>query len=407
MSPTADGFNGLDRRALLRFLAGSGAVLSGAITPGAASRVAAQSTPEAGGPAADGATAESLADFGPFVPGESAGPAPDLPKRMAFTVPTQNEYFLQISDGIQMAADERGLEYQLLSSEGDPVKNIDIINSLLQRGVGGLFIQPEDAQAQGQVLQQAIDQGVCVVFLVTPPCTSQIVADQYDLGYQQAIATVKWIEENMGGEAKVVNFILDHIEALIPRHQGTLDGLATGGPGIEVIVEQELQRISQEEGFEFASTILQAQPDANVWLGPDDTVLGVNSYLSSVGRNPAEEAVYLSGLAGTVAGKDAVSEGNTFIRSVWGFNDPLNGYAVGQFVADWLEGKEIPQVIQVKAAEMTTAEQVEAWDAALADPSAAFQLALEGEEPSTSFLGSISYATKDNYLRNIIGGSDG
>ena len=115
----------------------------------------------------------------------------------------------------------------------------------------------------------------------------------------------------------------------------------------------------------------------------------------------------MSGRAGTVAGKNAVKEGDTFIRSVWGFNDPLHGYAVGQFVADWLDGKAIPQVIQLRAVEMTTAAEVDAWDVGLADPAAAFQLALAGEEPSTTFLGSISYATKDNYLRNIIGGSDG
>ena len=61
------------------------------------------------------------------------------------------------------------------------------------------------------------------------PATIQGMADQYDLGYTQAIATVEWIKENLGGTATVVSFILDHIEILIPRRQGTNDALATGG----------------------------------------------------------------------------------------------------------------------------------------------------------------------------------
>ncbi len=53
------------------------------------------------------------------------------------------------------------------------------------------------------------------------------------------------------------------------------------------LVEQELQKITADEGFEFASTMLQANPDIMVWLGPDDTVLGVDAFLKSKKQDPA------------------------------------------------------------------------------------------------------------------------
>ena len=373
-------------------------VRAAALSPGRG--LAQSSAPGGSGP---GGAPEFISDFAPFVPSDAVGTVPDLPKRMAFAIPTANEYYTQIGNNIELGASDAGVEYQVLISDSDPVKGVDNLNSALQVGVGGLVVQPEDAAAQGVVLQQAIDDGVCVIFFVTPPSTVQTVADQYTLGYDQAVSTVKWIDENLGGTATVVNFTLDFIEALIPRRHGSEEGLATGGDGITVI-SQELSDITQDEGFTFASTLLQAHPEINVWIGPDDTMLGVNSYLESIGKDASTELIYCTGLAGSQAGKDAVAAGNTFLRAVWGFNDPLAGYAYGRFVGDWLAGKSIPQVILLGSVEMTDAAAVEAFDAILADPKAGFEGALAGDDLGVSFLGSISYDTKDDYLVNIIQG---
>lgn len=212
------------RRNLLKAVAVGGvAVVAGSTFLAACST--SKTDDAAGGDAAGGDAAAGgpnnkakLSEFAAYDPAAAAGSAPsDLPKSVAYFTPVANEYYKQISDNISKACKARGLDYQFVVSETDPVKGVDQISQALQKGVGGVIVQPDDAKGQAVVLQKAIDAGVHVTFFVTPPATAQTMADQYALGYDQGKGAVEWINANMGGKAKVCNFILDHIEALIPR----------------------------------------------------------------------------------------------------------------------------------------------------------------------------------------------
>jgi ABC-type sugar transport system substrate-binding protein len=367
----------------------------------AAGLVAAMSIPVLG--QQDPSAPSKLSEFEPFVPSDTVGAVPDLPRRAAFMVPNTIAYYTDIGAGIEAGAATKDVEFALVSSEADPVKNIDQINQEIQRGIGCLIVQPQDAAAQAVVLQTAIDQGIYVNFFVTPPANTQTMADQYDLGYQQAKTAVEWIDANLGGEAVVANFTLDFIEALIPRREGTEAALAEGGEGIEVIDVPVLQD-SPDEGFRLASTLLQSRPDINVWIGPDSTVLSVNAYLESIGKDPAVDMIYLTGLNGEQEALDAISAGDTFMKSTWGFNNALLGYAMGAFCGDWLDGKAVPQVLQVGGTEATSAEEVDALQLMIDDPAGQFDLLLAGTQDGNKIWGSTSFEEKDNYLRNIITG---
>jgi ribose transport system substrate-binding protein len=396
----------LDRRTFLKLASVGGAAAIAGATLLAACSSSNRNAVAAGG---DGATGRPnnrvrLSEFTAYDPAAPAGRVPKhLPRSVAFFTPVANEYYKQISDNIAAACKARGLDYQLVVSGSDPVRGVDQISQALQRGVGGVIVQPDDAKGQAVVLQKAIDAGVHVTFFTTPPATAQTMADQYALGYGQGRGAVEWVKANMGGKAKVCNFILDHIEALIPRRLGTEAALKEGGSGIELLESIELVDINQDEGFRFASTLLQKNPDIDVWIGPDDTVLGVDAYLTSGGRNPATDRSYASGLNGSVAGQDAVSKG-TFVRDTWAFNDPLIAYGYGQFIADWLEGKSVPQVYQATARKLASKQDVVAFRAATSDPPGSFQDYRNGKNAAAKLWGNISYDTRDQYIRNIITG---
>lgn len=404
MQGFAGGAGKFGRRDFLRAAAvGGAAAIAGSTLLSACSS---SNTPAAGSGSASPARGSNnrtrLSEFTPYDPAAPVGTAPkDLPRRVAFFTPVANEYYKQISDNIAAACKARGLSYQFVVSEADPVRGVDQISQALQKGVGGIIVQPDDAKGQAVVLQKAIDAGVCVIFFVTPPATAQTTADQYSLGYAQARGAVAWINANLGGRAKVCNFTLDHIEALVPRRMGTEAALKEAGAGIELVESLELVDNNQDEGFKFASTLLQKNPDINVWIGPDEAVLGVNAYLISRGKRPDTDRIYASGLNGTVAGQDAVANG-TFIRDTWGFNDPLVAYGYGQFIADWLEGKSVPQVYEVTATKLASRDDVLAFRAATADPAASFEAYKHGRNTAARLWGNISYDTKDQYLRHII-----
>jgi ABC-type sugar transport system substrate-binding protein len=382
-----------------------------AAAPSAAAS-AASAAPSAAASASESAAASSantpnqattLKDFKPFVPSTTAGSKPPVPNTFSYFIPEASEYFNGLSDAAKQAATERKIEFagQVISGS-DPVKNIDQMNTALQKGIGGMWIQPDDSVAQGQVIVKAIPSGVCCWFS-GHPATMQGMADQYDLGYQQGLGAVDYITKQLGGKATVVSFILDHIEILIPRKEGTRDALKTGGPGI-TLIEQELQKINTDEGFQFASTLLQAHPDVLVWLGPDDTVLGVDAYLKSKKQDPATNKTLCSGLNGTDAGMAALKTGKSFIRQIYGFNNNLIGYVVGEQMADWFGGLQISAVAQVRVIPVLSPDGVDAFKALTADPAASYTKLVGGDYDTLGMAlwGQIDYDHRMNYTANAI-----
>lgn len=376
---------------------------SSSTAEGGSEAPASSSAPQESAPASDAAPAALPAggpitctftekqELPPFEFTDAVGEVPDLPKTIAWANTSDAEFFMQITRSIEAAAQERGLEFITAIADDDSAKNIEQIETFLQRGIGALAVQPLDANAQAPLMQRAIDSGAAVMSLVTPPSTNQAIADQYKVGNTQGLAAAKYITENMGGNAKVVYFNTDSIEVLKARHQGVLDGLATAGPGVEIVADIQPEAITQEAGFAAMSTILQANPDVDVVLGGDTYVLGALAALEAEGK--ARDDMYLSGIDGDEQALAAVREGGPY-KASFAFAYPLMGYAWGQFAADWLEGKSIPQVMQLNAIELNSAETIDAFQAAMENVPETWQ------DASTylTMLGSVNYETRDKCI---------
>ena len=390
----------LGRRRFLRSAVGaSGALaLGGVVLP--ESPLGAQPASLPG--AARGGTARSLKDFQPFAPSPLTGAKSPLPRRVGFVAPTLTEYMSSLSDACRAACKSRGLEFAYALSDGDPVKNIDQLNQMLQRGVGGLVIPPLDAAAQAEIARRAIDAGVCVMFLVTPPCSTQTMSYQYLFGAAQGQAAVSWINQHVPGKGKVVYFNRDQFEALQPRTVAVRKVLAAAG--IDLVLNRLDDKATQAEGFRLASLLAQSHPEVNVWLGEDDTMLGVDAFLQSRGHDPLKNDIALISVGGTDAAKKIVGTRGSFLRTVIASPDALSLYACGLFCADWLDGKTIPQAIEVGCAPLSSREEVTAFAAINADPMAAINRSLAGKYEGLRFWGAIDYETRGNYLHNIIDG---
>jgi ABC-type sugar transport system substrate-binding protein len=155
------------RRAALRLMAlGGGAALVAACTQAAPSAPAATAPAAASTPAAGPTSVTS--GLQPFQPSDKLGSKPNLPKRVAWANTSDAEFFLSITSSMEAAAKARGLEFLTAIANDDSAKNIEQINTFLERGIGALAIQPLDANAQAPLMQRAIDQGIAVLSLVTP-----------------------------------------------------------------------------------------------------------------------------------------------------------------------------------------------------------------------------------------------
>lgn len=374
------------RRTGVSTIAAGGALLL-ALT--ACSNVATEATPPAAEPAGDDAV------LAPFVWDQEGAEVPDLPNRISWANTSNAEFFLAFTRGMEEAAGDRGVEFLTAIADDNPERNIEQMESFLARGVGALMYQPLDMASQTPVLERALDDGVFVPGLISQPSTLQIAASQYDVGFLQGKAAADWAVENLDGVAKVHYFNLDTIgPQLILRHEGVLDGLATGGDGIEVVSDLTTG-ISTEEGFEVMSTVLQAHPDINIVMGGDTLVLGALRALEQSGRDLSD--VYLSGVDGDSQALEEVKKGGAFKASI-AFAWQLMGYGIGQFSSDWLEGKEVPRVMVAAPTLVNSPELVDEFLEVNANPSVVFE-DRERFETYLPLLGQVSYETRDTVWR--------
>ena len=147
-----------------------------------------------------------------------------------------------------------------------------------------------------------------------------------------------------------------------------------------------------QAGFNTMNTVLQAHPDINVILGGDTLVLGALAAVEAAGK--ASDKLYMSGIDGDAEALKKIREGGPY-KASFAFAYPMMGYAWGQYAADWLDGKEIPILMQFNAIELNSAETIDEFEQAMADVKETWKSA----DKYFTNLGSISYATRENYLR--------
>jgi ribose transport system substrate-binding protein len=338
----------------------------------------------------------SSADLRPFDPNAPGGPAPGLPKRLAFPNPFDDPLSLNVSRIMRAAAEGKGLEYMTGISNGDPAKMANQLEGFFARGIGALFLTPVEEEATRPYAQRAIEQGAAVFGVFRPYCHLQVVEDQRAIGEAQGRAAVKWIKEHLNGKANVAYFNEDFSPSIIPRHKGVLAELRKGGPGIQVVSDVQAE-LTAEAGANAMNTIFQAHPEVNVAMGGSGVIAGVYSAFDArgLGNSPS---VYISSIAGNDDALALIRSGRSSYRATFGEPWPIWAHAIGLFAADWLGGRSIPRVMSVPGGlvEISTPTAVDRWMADMRDPGRTWQ---EKRDQYAVLLGNISYASRNGYWR--------
>jgi ABC-type sugar transport system substrate-binding protein len=254
-------------------------------------------------------TPTTLSSYKPFNPHVPAGPPTGLPKRIATNFPSGSAYFQQFADNVRLAVESRGYHFTSTTYGSDVAQNVNAINELVNSGIGAVILQVQDEQGQAPTVQKLIDQGIYVIYSVAGPCDTQVIADQYQCGYVQGINAAKWVTQHMGGQAQVCVFNASQISPFfIPRAQGRIDGVKKAGKGVQIVANEPIKLLTPEEGQQLAASVLQAHPGVNVWLGDDDTVIGVVAALQQAGKKGTDK-IFVSGFNGQANALAAVKAG--------------------------------------------------------------------------------------------------
>jgi ABC-type sugar transport system substrate-binding protein len=205
------------------------------------------------------------------------GPAASVPK-IAGMVFQEDQFFRLVLFGMRDAAKKAGVELLEGNSAMKPEKEIQLVNTYVARKVDAIILSPISAKGSVVALKQAADKGIKVVTYNTSVegdlAVSAVASIEEDLGAQTGKAAKKYIEEKLGGKAKIAVFCFksqapEQSEARVggfKKEVGTL-------PGVEFVAEQDAWL--PELGVKRVGDVLTANPEVNIiWAANEGGTVG-------------------------------------------------------------------------------------------------------------------------------------
>jgi len=162
--------------------------------------------------------------------------------------------------GYRDAAEAAGFEFFPGNTNGDAARETEFLNTYVTQGYAGVAISPISEEASLRVLEQFADQGLLIGVsnheFSMPFFTGAYTSDNYTLGSSVGQAARTYIEEELGGSARIAVL---QFRSLLPeqstaRSSGFLDQL--DGLDVEVVTDQDAWM--QDAAIEVGGDIITA-----------------------------------------------------------------------------------------------------------------------------------------------------
>ncbi len=198
--------------------------------------------------------------------------------KIAGIVFQEDQFFRLVQFGMQQEVKKRGGVLFESNSYNKPDKEVQLVNTYIAKQVDAIVISPLSKKASSTALKKAHAKGIKVITYnsdVQPGIASAYIeSSQKDLGAQTGRAARKYIEDNLGGKAKiaVLAFSSQVPEQSNARSSGFISEVKKL-PGVEIIAEQDAWL--PEMAIKKAGDILTAHPDVNIiWAANEGGTVG-------------------------------------------------------------------------------------------------------------------------------------
>lgn len=251
---------------------------------------------------------------------------PSSGPKVAGIVFQEDQFFRLVQFGMRAEAEKNGVSLFEANSYNKPDKEVQLINTYIAKKVDAIVIAPLSKKASSTALKKAKAKGIKIITYNSDVdagiSSAYIESSQRDLGAQSGKEARKYIEEKLGGKAKVavLAFQSQVPEQSNARSQGFIQEVKKL-PGVEIIAEQDAWL--PEMAIKKAGDILTANPDLDIiWAANEGGTVG------------AVMAVKNAGKAGKVAvfGTDTSKQLVSFLTSKDGILQAITGqkpYVIG------------------------------------------------------------------------------
>ena len=318
---------------------------------------------------------------------------PGLKPTLIFEQDNARDFMRGVSGGLERAARDRGLRYEVDLANNDSARMVEALKARALDKVGAVVAAPVNPDQLKPVLQKFIWAGGFVGTVVPPPAVTLLNAPQYATGKILAEAAARYITKELGGKANVVLLTHDSLQFLAPRFTAMRDVLADL-PGVTIVADITPITIDRNGGGETMNTILLTNSQVDVVLGADTVVLGALDSLRAQGK--ARSNQFLGGIDGEPDAVAEITKPDSPYKASISLASPIFGYALGQQAADWLQGKSVPQAMDILPIALTK-ETIAEYNTDIANPGAVYA-DVQKRSHYLKMYGNICYDTRDNYV---------
>jgi len=228
----------------------------------------------------------------------------------------EHEYQLMLNKGFKDKAEELGAEVNVCINEMNPEKTVRCGEDLIAAGVDVMICAPGDQASWLALAHLCKDAGIPLLNDGSPQEMLEGVTVPFigtasrGGGNFAGVFAGEWINEHLGGSAKVVGLTLPTFTDCVQRNEGFNESLRATATGTIEIIEENGYGL-REKGLVAMENILQGHPDVDVVFGcNDDSALGAMSAMQAAAKDPEKHLVI--GFDGTIGAFEEIKKKGMF-----------------------------------------------------------------------------------------------
>jgi simple sugar transport system substrate-binding protein/ribose transport system substrate-binding protein len=292
-----------------------------------------------------------------FAEGQGEKPAPKAAEKkitIAGIVFQADQFMNVILLGMKSAADKYGAELLTANSDNKPDKEAQIVETYIARKVDAIAITPISKTASIAALQRANDKGIPVVLFNSPLDSnfhvSYINSSQDDLGSSTGRAVKKFIQEKLGGKARIatLGFKSQLPEISDARVNGCLNQLKDL-PGVQVVSQQDAWL--PEMAVKKVGDILTANPNLDIiYAANEGGTVGATMAVKNAGK---AGKIFVFGIDTTPQLAEFLLADDNILQAVTGQDPFTMGAMAAEFAIKTVKGEKVEPMVIVPGTLMT------------------------------------------------------
>lgn len=270
-----------------------------------------------------GLTACGSVNNNPSSSGSGSGTAKDVKSiTIGFAQRTADApYYVAMQKRAEQLAKEKGFKLLFQSANGDPVSQIDQVNTMLSQGVDALIVNAVSADTEKTQMTTAAGRAP-LLFIDTPiPDVgfTTVQSDNATIGKDAGALMAERIGAGKTVKVAILNGGPTDLEVGPARRKGFLAGLESKGVKYQIVAEATAS-YAQDKAVPATEDMLSANPDIDVIFGYNDAMaLGALSVLKSKANTKA----LVAGVDGQKEALKAITDGGCTGQYVsTGLNSP-------------------------------------------------------------------------------------